>query len=569
MLIRLGRASRGAEGVEQTRKGVQWLGKAALQGVVEAQLELGQWYLSSAGGRNSARGVACLRQAVEDPEGGDAGMQAMVHLADCLIKGEGVPVDATAGVKLLDVAASGGCLAAYAPLGLARHEGVALQSADSEAAVATFDEGARLGDTACQYLLGVAHLNGEGGLQKSKAKALPLLRIAAEKGLADGMHCLAITLFEDDRGGRVGNGGVKARSKEEEDEKDRVEIVQREAAALEAVKWLRRAAVKGHNAAGNALALCYLKGRGCKRDAAAAQRWWTKAAANSDADSAYNLAVALAKGVLPGGAKEKEARRWCEKAVEMDGSHLDAKFMLAVWLLDGFAQGLAAAQGAAKGEGETKPDQTAPKEGGAKEPEGGGGEDPARGVKLLREASKGGHVGAARRLAMKGEGCEADEETAFATFLSAAQKGDSWAMFKVGQCYEEGRGVRPSRTTAVKWYNKGATQAQLETGVLLRDPSVTWETIDELAQQPRGGGVSGQGSVMNALDTLRKTGGKQAGLVKGLGDGGTDFDWSEEEEDDGGEEGRTMARDKMEAWKQMAEKEQVAMFYKLEARLQG
>ena len=37
-------------------------------------------------------------------------------------------------------ASAGGCLAAFAPLGLARHQGVALQSADTEAAVATFDE---------------------------------------------------------------------------------------------------------------------------------------------------------------------------------------------------------------------------------------------------------------------------------------------------------------------------------------------------------------------------------------------------------------------------------------------
>ena len=80
-------------------------------------------------------------------------------------------------------------------------------------------------------------------------------------------------------------------------------------------------------------------------------------------------------------------------------------------------------------------------------------------------------------------------EQAFKKLLPAAQKGHKKAQYRVGQCYDKGRGVAEDDKQAFFWYSKSAAQqyakAQYEVGKCYkngegtekdRKKAVTWFT---------------------------------------------------------------------------------------------
>ena len=59
-------------------------------------------------------------------------------------------------------------------------------------------------------------------------------------------------------------------------------------------------------------------------------------------------------------------------------------------------------------------------------------------------------------------------DQAFPKLLKSAEKGNKKAQYRVGRCYDKGRGVAKDKKTAFKWYQKSADQdyakAQLAVG---------------------------------------------------------------------------------------------------------
>ena len=51
-----------------------------------------------------------------------------------------------------------------------------------------------------------------------------------------------------------------------------------------------------------------------------------------------------------------------------------------------------------------------------------------------------------------GRGVNEDHTAAFKLFLMAAEQGDAVGQFKVGGCYDEGRGVETDPSVAFQWY---------------------------------------------------------------------------------------------------------------------
>ncbi len=80
-------------------------------------------------------------------------------------------------------------------------------------------------------------------------------------------------------------------------------------------------------------------------------------------------------------------------------------------------------------------------------------------VRLLRSASKKGHVRAQIKLAellRVGKGCERDEDGAFRLYKLAADEGSASALFSVGDLLENGIGCEENRDLAIEYYEKAA-----------------------------------------------------------------------------------------------------------------
>ena len=57
-----------------------------------------------------------------------------------------------------------------------------------------------------------------------------------------------------------------------------------------------------------------------------------------------------------------------------------------------------------------------------------------------------------------GHGKTQDYTKAVKWYRKAAELGDDWAQWKMGECYKDGRGVAKDYYEAVKWYRKAANQ---------------------------------------------------------------------------------------------------------------
>jgi hypothetical protein len=87
--------------------------------------------------------------------------------------------------------------------------------------------------------------------------------------------------------------------------------------AVEAVKWLRKAAEQNDADAQTLLGTCYVDGQGVTKDYAEAVKWFREAAEQNNAVAQYNLGVGYASG--QGVAKYyAEAVKWYRKAAEQN-----------------------------------------------------------------------------------------------------------------------------------------------------------------------------------------------------------------------------------------------------------
>lgn len=126
------------------------------------------------------------------------------------------------------------------------------------------------GDGAAQMLLGIAYLNGDGGLARDGQQAAHWLEMAALQGNSPAAVRLG-NLYEE---GRAIPQNLKL-----------------------AADWRRRAAARGDTSAQLQLGRMYLQGLGVDQDLAAARLWLGKAAGAGNGEAAYLLSHLYRHGI--------------------------------------------------------------------------------------------------------------------------------------------------------------------------------------------------------------------------------------------------------------------------------
>ena len=99
----------------------------------------------------------------------------------------------------------------------------------------------------------------------------------------------------------------------------------------------------------------------------------------------------------------------------------------------------------------------------------------AKAVPLFQDAAKKGHKKAQYRLGLcydKGRGLKEDDKQAFAWYGKAAQQGNADGQYAVGKCYLKGRGVAANQVRAKSWVMKA-----------IRNPSGGSEVYAKIKQE--------------------------------------------------------------------------------------
>lgn len=181
---------------------------------------------------------------------------------------------------------------------------------------------------------------------------------------------------------------------------------------VEAVRWWREAAERGHAGARLRLGFAYRLGEGVARNPAEAVRWWRQAALQGDADAQYLICRAYRTG--DGVAQDaEEALRWLRRAAE---------------------------QGHARARHEVFPEEA---------------------VGQLRVAPEQGHAVAQFLLGKAyhdGVGVPKGPAEAARWYRKAAEQGHAVAQYTLGRAYENGEGVPRDEAEAQRWYRKAAAQ---------------------------------------------------------------------------------------------------------------
>ncbi len=197
--------------------------------------------------------------------------------------------------------------------------------------------------------------------------------------------------------------------------------------AKEAMKWWRKAAERGDARAETCLGLCYEYGKGVKKDTAEAVKWYRKAAEHGETFAQNNLGFYYDNG--NGVEKDaKEAVKWYRKAAELGLA--DAQSSLGWHYLTG----------------------------------NGVGKDEVEAVKWYRKAAEQGDAYAQCCLGVcyrNGAGVEKDTKEAVKWYLKAAEQGLARAQWCLGDCYYNGYGVEKNEKEAMKWFRKAAEQGYL------------------------------------------------------------------------------------------------------------
>lgn len=295
-----------------------------------------------------------------------------------------------------------------------------------------YQKAAEQGDSVAQYNL--ARCFAEGlGTEKNREQAAMWYRKAANDGIVEAQYGLAVCLL-------YGKGTVK-------DEK-------------EAVTWFRKAVEKDHLEAQNSLGICFLDGLGVEKNPKEAVVWFKKSALQGSKWGQYNLAR---RCLLEGNGIKKDDKQ----AVE--------------WLKASAMQGLACAQFTLgicfyQGKGVEK--------------------DPTEAVKWIQQAAlqddaQANHglgyclqlgLGVERNIAQAAD-CyrkaialshpsashlpashlrECNRILLVEWYQEAAERGDAYAQFHLGECLEFGRGIEKNKRKATEWYRKSAQQGYAE-----------------------------------------------------------------------------------------------------------
>lgn len=351
--------------------------------------------------------------------------------------------------------AQAGNAEAQANLGLALLKGWGVETNLVEA-VNLLRKAADAGNAVGQKCLGECYDYGEG-VEEDDAKAVECYRKAAEQGNADAQYHLG---FHYAYGEGVEEDDVKA------------------------VEWYRKAAEQGDADAQYRLGLHYADGEGVEKDEAKAVEWYRKAAEMGETRALVQIGKCYAKGK---GVRKDDAKavEWYRKAAEK------GETMAFYHLGKCYAEGKGVAQ-----------DLESAFQWYKKAAESGGKLDVfwlrEFGVKLLlgiemtqnfKLAAKCFQVGAEQddeestyRLGMcyeYGRGVEENLKKAVECYGKAARKGYPGAQFSLGEAYRKGRGIEKDTASAMIWYAEAAKQGVPEALARLAYNSIHGESVRE------------------------------------------------------------------------------------------
>jgi hypothetical protein len=229
---------------EQSKDAIEWIQKAADQGLATACYELGLHFLKVSGHEDtdSHEGIKWLRIAAEK-----GCIAAKVVISDCYRNGIGVTKDPSESFKWFVKAAAGDRLI------------------DEEVKpIPDYRKAATSLALNAQYEVGRLYANGEG-VKKDEKLAAEWLQEAADGGLAIAQSMIGRAYLNGQFGFQK-NG-------------------------VEAVKWLRRAAEKGDSGAQINIGYCYDHGIGLVKNQVEAYKWSLLAAAQGDEQARKNTDI--------------------------------------------------------------------------------------------------------------------------------------------------------------------------------------------------------------------------------------------------------------------------------------
>jgi len=199
---------------------------------------------------------------------------------------------------------------------------------------------------------------------------------------------------------------------------------------LKAVKWFRKAAKQGDAKAQDKLGDCYFYEIGVLEDYKKATEWWFKAANQGYAEAQYKLGICHLSN---------EAHRY---------GVMEDKAEMEKWLLKAARQGHAKAQYKLA---ETYDERISNKKGIKKA------------IKWYRKVAEQGNIEAQRRLAELCFNDLKDYKEAVKWWRKAAEQGNQYAQLALGDCYQNGVGVKRNYIKAANWYSKAKCRLWKET----------------------------------------------------------------------------------------------------------
>jgi TPR repeat protein len=416
--------------------------------------------------------------------------EAQYQLGLMYANGVGTAQNLDKAIEWVSKAAQRGLAAAQYLLATRYANGIAV-SQDPSAALWWYLSAAQQGHLKAHYKV------GQWLAQAHPQASLAALRIAAEQGLAEAQHALALALGAAPEGSA--DGAAQAR---------------------QAFDWLQRAATQGLASAQCALGQAYAEGLGVQQDRAQAFVWYRKAARQN-----YPKAQLALEYLSPMGGRKSQGRkkasaaerrqetdRWVRVA---DGGDAEAKYC--VGLMYELALGVdhdphvaramylgAARLGHAKAQAalarllEASEPQLAhswyskaAQAGEADAQHGlarmlaraGDGQQPGRTLSLQLQAALAGHAGAQLAVALK---LDSDTAALRASLLQqAADRGEVEAQYRLGCCLAKGMGLAQNRAQAAHWWEKAARAGHVAAasdlgGVLLAGEGVAPDPVAAL-----------------------------------------------------------------------------------------
>ena len=326
---------------------------------------------------------------------------------------------------------------------------------DNAQAAYWFRKSAEQGYASAQANLGDLYYMGEG-VEEDYAQAVYWWRKAAAQGEKYGIE----------RMDEIGNDLIKKYSLDQNNQAQEKTMTAAEAKSkgaqyyeqknyAEAFKYFKMAATMNDVESMVYTGYMCLNGLGGQKDSKTAVYWYSKAADKGNAEAQYRLGYCYSQG--EGVAKDdEEAAYWWRKAA--DQGRAEGQYLIGICYYNG--QGVK--------------------------------QNTEMAIYWWELAAKQGHEESQKLLAQYGQTDNeqadneqqpveelSEDEKLYAEYIKAAKQGDAEAQFKIGYCYDKGKGVSQDYVQAVFWYRKAAEQGHAKAQHSIGNCYDTGEGVDQ------------------------------------------------------------------------------------------